>query len=86
MIRDCSFEERKINCGNCVHASTNGWMAPAMNCAKGQKGCYQYIDNKRCGTTCEFFKGRNEYSFRLYGEEKKTIFDIIADSQSSDKI
>lgn len=66
MIRDCSFEKRHLNCGNCVHVSTNGWIAPAMNCAKGEKGCYQYIDNKHCGTTCEFFKGRNEYFFTIW--------------------
>lgn len=58
MIKECGFEEKHLNCGNCAYASTNGWIAPAMNCAKGQKGCYCYYDEKHYGTTCEFFKKR----------------------------
>lgn len=60
MIRECKFEEVELNCGNCIYASTNGWTAPAINCSKGQKGSYMYIDKEHCGTTCELFHFRKK--------------------------
>lgn len=60
MIRACSFEEVDLHCGNCVYASSNGWIAPAIDCSKGQKGGYMYMDEEHCGTTCELFQSRKK--------------------------
>lgn len=66
MIEECTKDNYKMNCGNCVHGTTNGFYAPNVWCDqypnKGKDESIQpycYCNENYMGTTCEKFVPKN---------------------------